>query len=176
MPANPAGTRIVQNELEHPGPGLPVASGRTVTAKLNGPGFIDGGTREKVFTREAVIDPATGLFQLILEVNADIDPAGTSWIVKEPGNRTWTIQVPAGDPTVPVTLRACLVADPTNPNPIQAGVSEAELAAFEATLPGTYAHLDGSDRLAINGVEITPAEVGADPAGAAAGLALVFGA
>lgn len=43
-------------------------------------------------------------------------------------------------------------------------------------LPGTYAQLDGTNRLAVNSTEITASQVGADPAGAAAGLALVFGA
>lgn len=142
MAANPAGVRTVVNIEEHPGPNAPAAAGRKVTARLNSPGFIDGGTREKIdWTREAIID-ITGQWSLILEVNADIDPLGTSWTIKEPGNRQWTIQVPAGDPAVPVTLRACLVSDPTAPNPIQAGVSEADFDNLvEVVLPGTYVRL-----------------------------------
>lgn len=147
--ANPAGVRTVTNIEEHPGPGEPAAVGRKVTAKLNSPGFIDGGTREKMgYTREAVID-VTGAWSLILEVNADIDPPGTTWTVKEPGNRTWIIEVLAGDPAVPVTLRSCIVTDPQNPNPV-VGVSSVDGQTGNVDLTNTYVALADVSSTTIN--------------------------
>lgn len=114
---NPARTRVVQNILENPGTGQPWA-GKTVSIRLNTPGFIDAGAREKMTrTRYATTD-ATGLWSAELEVNDDIDPPGTSYTVREyPAGPTWTFIVAAGSGAV--NLHDCLTSDPTNPNPLE---------------------------------------------------------
>lgn len=112
--SNPAGLRTVQNRLEHPG-GAPIV-GRQVSIKLNTPSFIDAGAREKE-RKLFVTTDSNGLWSHVLEVNADIDPAGTYYTVSELSGVIWSFIVPAGDPTVPINLRDCIIDAPTNSTP-----------------------------------------------------------
>lgn len=112
-------TRVVSNILQSPGSGRPLA-GKLVSIRLNVPGFVTGGTVEKAKTTYVTTD-STGLWSVALEVNDDIDPAGTFYTVQEAAGVIWSFIVPYGDGSA-TTLRACLISDPSNPDPLVAGV------------------------------------------------------
>jgi hypothetical protein len=111
-------TTTITNILQNPGTGKPIV-GKTVSIRLNVPGFVNGGSTEKRRSTYATTD-ATGEWSAVLEVNADIDPAGTYYTVSELGT-IWPFVVPFSASAL--TLRACLVTDPANPDPLTAGVA-----------------------------------------------------
>lgn len=114
--------RTLQNILQLPGTTSPWAN-RVITIRLNCSAFADSGQIEKLKDLYVTTD-ATGLWAAVLEVNAALDPAGTSYSVREATGLVWpAVVVPAGDPTVPVWLRDCLVDDPTNPNQLTPGIA-----------------------------------------------------
>jgi hypothetical protein len=119
----------VQNTLQNPGTGKPVA-GRNVTIRLCLPGFVNGGTVEKIRTRTVTTD-ATGLWSVPLEVNDDIDPAGTYYTVHEFGVAYSFVVSYSTDP---VTLRSCIV-DPANPDPLVYGVQSISGTGVDNTDP-----------------------------------------
>lgn len=108
-------TRVVQNVLQKPSGGAATRP-TTVTIRLNVRGFTDNGATEIISTDYAPVDPATGMWSWPHEVNADIDPAGTYYTVREGSGVIWTYVVEAGD--TPVNLFDCLVEAPDNPSPV----------------------------------------------------------
>jgi hypothetical protein len=116
----PARTATVQNVLQHPGTLSPIV-GRTVSIRLNVPAFANSGATEKVQTRYATTD-STGLWSVALEINDDLDPAGTSYTVREGSGQIWTFILTAASAGLTVNLRSVLVTNPANPDPLVAGV------------------------------------------------------
>lgn len=115
---SPARTRTVEHALQTPGTDHPVC-GKTLSIRLNTSGYINGGTVQKIrttyVTTALAADPVPGKFSIPLEVNDDIDPAGTYYTIAI-FSEILAFVVPAGTGTV--TLRDCLVTNPVNPNPV----------------------------------------------------------
>lgn len=116
---------LVHNTLIQPN-GDPV-NARSVTIKLASAGWLDGELSEILSYAVALIDRETGYYEVELPANADIDPAGTHYVVREPHGDTLEFVVPGG--AGPFWLRDILVENPDPPDPVYAGVTPAELAA-----------------------------------------------
>jgi hypothetical protein len=110
--------RTITNTVTLPGTTTPWAL-KNITIRLNVPVFGTAGAVEKIRALTVQTD-TSGTWTAVLDVNADLDPAGTSYTVGEASGVLWTFVVPAGDPAVVMKLRDCLVDAPTNPTPIVA--------------------------------------------------------
>jgi hypothetical protein len=99
--------------------------------------------------RTAYATPTTTGFEITLPINDDIDPAGTTWKLRV-ARLSWTFQLHAAHAGQRVSLRSVIVDAPTNPAPMVAGVTRAELDAALAALGsggtgGTVTAIDGGN-------------------------------
>ncbi len=103
----------VTNTLTNPGTSAPVVGG-TVTIRLNTSAFTVDGTTEKVRSR-TVTTNNSGVWSVTLEVNDDLDPAGTYYTAKEPGvPNLWTFALTGAQANLTVPLRSVLVTPPNS--------------------------------------------------------------
>lgn len=100
----------VRNTLKNPAGGPLV--GEHVAISLVTAGFVTGSSYE-VLTSSVITTDATGLWTVNLTPNADITPAGTYYVVRQPGGDVLTINVPASGTHWVHTL---LVAAPASPD------------------------------------------------------------
>lgn len=113
-----ARTATVQNICAQPGTPLKAITRGQVAVKLNTISFTIDGTTEKARHRYTDVDLVTGHWSMVLELNDDLDPAGTYWVITEPTGATWTIQLTAAHAGLTVQLRDVLQTNPLNPDPL----------------------------------------------------------
>lgn len=170
----PARTAFVDHILEAPGSGKPLV-GVGVTVRTNTPTFTIDGTREKVGKRVFTSD-SNGLLHMELEINSDLDPPDSSWQIQIPDvPKPWSFQLTVTQAGQTVTLRSVLVPSPTNPAPIQAGVSLTQLDA-EASARQSAVTAEATARAAGDAAAVSTAAADASTKASAAQAAAISAA